>query len=619
MLTDTSVVHVDDDPEIVELAATYLERQDDRLTVTTATTISDALDQITATTDCVVSDYEMPEMNGIELLNTVRAEYPNLPFILFTGKGSEEIASEAISAGVTDYLQKETNVEQYTLLANRILNVVTQHEAEQRVNTERQRFQSLFNELSQPAVEIDYDAGEPIVQSVNVAFEEVFGYAATEIGGESLDAAIVPEHDEETASQINSQFCNSRQPEAREVTRQTDTGPREFLLQAAPFDDRSGGFIIYTDITDRKRREEKLSALHDVAEELAQSETVSEVCDRTITASKEILSFDLSVVGLTDGDVIKPQAVSEEVPPDGLVAMSVSEGILGKTYRTGESYVFDDLETVPEANPQGPYKSAISVPIGDHGVFQAVATTRNSFNKTDHELTELLIRHTDSALSRLQRERQLEQQTVRFDRFTSMLSHDLRNPLTVAAGHVELLSDECNSEHLDKIAHAHHRMEELIDNVLMLARNDDAEVTMEPVSVNRAAKQGWQSVNTPNATLSATCEMTVSAAPSQLKRLFENVFRNAIEHSNGSVSVTVGAMDAGFYIADTGPGIPEDERDVIFTTGYSTAASGTGLGLAIVSQIVQTHDWNIAVCDSEAGGTRLEITGVETVILSNSS
>ena len=613
MPSDVSVVHVDDDPGIVELAATYLERENDRITVTTATTVSDAVDQITAATDCVVSDYEMPGMDGIELLNTVRAEYPDLPFILFTGKGSEEIASEAISAGVTDYLQKGPNVEQYTLLANRVLNAVTQREAEQRVNTERQRFQSLFHELTQPAVEVEYDGQEPIVQAVNVAFEDVFGYPASEIVGQSLDAAIVPEHDGDTAAQLNHRFRNSEQLDSQEVTRQTDRGPREFLIQTAPLDDQSGGFVIYTDITERKQREQKLSALHDVAEELAQSETIDAVCERTITASKEILSFDLSVVSLKDGDMLKPQAISEDVAPDGLAAMSVSEGIVGKTYRTGESYVFDDLTSVPEANPQGPYKSAISVPIRGHGTFQAVATTRNAFTESDRELTELLIRHTENALDRLQREQQLQQKTERLNQFTSMLSHDLRNPLNVATGHIELLRDECDSEHVDNIAQAQHRMEELIENVLTLARNGETDTEFEEVSIASVAEQGWQSVETPDATLSVECESVVSADPSQLQQLFENVFRNAIEHSRGAVTVTVGALDTGFFIADTGPGIPADERDAIFTSGYSMIASGTGLGLAIVSEIIQTHDWEIAICDSQHGGTRLEITGVDIV------
>ncbi|WP_245902887.1 response regulator [Salinigranum rubrum] len=101
------MLHVDDDPDLCELVVEFLERQDDSLSVETATRPNEVLDRLAdGDFDCVVSDYEMPERNGIELLTAVRAHYPNLPFILFTGKGSEEIASEAISAGVTDYLQK---------------------------------------------------------------------------------------------------------------------------------------------------------------------------------------------------------------------------------------------------------------------------------------------------------------------------------------------------------------------------------------------------------------------------------------------------------------------------------------------------------------------------------
>lgn len=613
MSSNVAVVHVDDNPEIADLAATYLEREDDRITVTTATAVSDALDQITAATDCVVSDYDMPGMNGIEFLGVVREEHPDLPFILFTGKGSEEIASDAISAGVTDYLQKETNVEQYTLLANRVLNAVTQRKAQQRVDIERQRFQSLFDELTQPAVEVKYDDEEPIVQTVNVAFEDVFGYPAGEIVGQSLDAAIVPEHSVDTASQINHRFRSSVQLDSQEVTRQTETGPREFLIQPAPFPDHSGGFVIYTDITDRKRREEKLTALHDVAEELAQSETTDDICDQTITASEEILSFDRSVVSLKDGEMIRPQAISGEVAPDGLAAMSVSEGIVGKTYRTSESYVFDDLQTVTEANPQGPYKSAISVPIGDHGTFQAVATTRSAFTETDCELTELLTQHTENALDRLQRERQLQRQTKRLDQFASMLSHDLRNPLNVASGQLELLQSKCDSDRIDHIDQAHQRMDELIESVLTLTHSSEQGLSVEPVSMSHVAKQGWKTVETGDATLSVECEIGVSADSGQLQQLFENVFRNAIEHTGGTVTVTVGAVKSGFYIADTGPGITDDVRDEIFTAGYSTTANGTGLGLTIVAEIVQTHDWEIEVRDSEHGGTRFEITGVDIV------
>jgi len=121
----TQVLYVDDDPDLLDLVETMLEREEDCLEISTELTAIDALERLSSdTVDCIVSDYDMPGMNGLEFLETVRERHPDLPFILFTGKGSEAIASDAISAGVTDYLQKEGSTEQYELLANRILNAV---------------------------------------------------------------------------------------------------------------------------------------------------------------------------------------------------------------------------------------------------------------------------------------------------------------------------------------------------------------------------------------------------------------------------------------------------------------------------------------------------------------
>ena len=131
---DIDVLHVDDDEQFVELAATFVERHDDRIAVETATDPERAVDRLTERRfDCVVSDYQMPRLDGLELFEGVRERGVDVPFVLFTGKGSEEIASEAISLGVTEYLQKETGTEQYEVLANRIRNVVSQHRAETRM------------------------------------------------------------------------------------------------------------------------------------------------------------------------------------------------------------------------------------------------------------------------------------------------------------------------------------------------------------------------------------------------------------------------------------------------------------------------------------------------------
>jgi PAS domain S-box-containing protein len=175
---DLRLLHVDDELDFAEMAATFLERNDDQFTVETASSASDGLDRLTDTAfDCVISDYDMPGRNGIEFLETVREEYSNLPFILFTGKGSEAVASEAISTGVTDYLQKAGGTEHFALLANRINNAVELT----RARRERKRHLNAI-ETTREGIAIFNDDGELIY--VNESFADLYGYDPEEMIGE---------------------------------------------------------------------------------------------------------------------------------------------------------------------------------------------------------------------------------------------------------------------------------------------------------------------------------------------------------------------------------------------------------------------------------------------------
>ncbi len=135
----------------------------------------------------------------------------------------------------------------------------------------RQRYRTLFEHLSQPVVEIEFEGLDPIVVAVNPAFEETFGYDAATIVGESLDAHIVPEGHEDEARELNDRLTSGKQLVSTEVTRQTADGPREFRIESALYDDASGGFGIYTDITDRRERERELRTAHRFSEELVEN------------------------------------------------------------------------------------------------------------------------------------------------------------------------------------------------------------------------------------------------------------------------------------------------------------------------------------------------------------
>ena len=195
--------------------------------------------------------------------------------------------------------------------------------------------------------------------------------------------------------------------------------------------------------------------------------------------------------------------------------------------------------------------------------------------------------------------------------FASIVSHDLRNPLSVADGRLDLAASECDSEHFEHIEQAHDRMRVLIDDLLTLARTGEAVAGFEPVDLAAIATGCWETVETEQATLVVESERTIQGDESRLKQLFENLFRNSVEHGGEEVTVTVGEVDDGFYIEDDGSGIPEAVREEIFEAGYSMNPDGTGFGLNIVGRIVAAHGWEISVTESSDGGARFEITGVD--------
>ncbi|WP_435319664.1 PAS domain S-box protein [Haloarchaeobius sp. TZWSO28] len=228
-----------------------------------------------------------------------------------------------------------------------------------------------------------------------------------------------------------------------------------------------------------------------------------------------------------------------------------------------------------------------------------------------------------------ERERQLRRQNERLDEFASIVSHDLRNPLTVARGHRDLLAVEYDHESLEELDWALDRMEDLIEDVLALARKGKTVEDPEPVPFERIVTDAWAGCDTTGSDLIlADSFPRVLADGERMRALFENLFRNSVEHGstsnrtesddsveNGStdgtgVTVTLQHHPAGFAVADDGPGIDPADRDLVFEQGYTTASEGTGFGLAIVEDIAEAHDWSVQI-DDAAPGARFVFSGVE--------
>ncbi|WP_336035997.1 sensor histidine kinase [Halobacterium yunchengense] len=210
--------------------------------------------------------------------------------------------------------------------------------------------------------------------------------------------------------------------------------------------------------------------------------------------------------------------------------------------------------------------------------------------------------------------RALERQNERLAEFASVVSHDLRNPLNVAAGRLDMERERRDSEDLDAVAGALDRMEALIDDLLLLAREGADIGDRERVTLAALAERAWASIAAPDATLVVDDDAAFEADADRVVQLLENVLRNAAEHGGADVTVRVGVLDdgRGFYVEDDGPGIPEADRESVFGMGVSTA-DGTGFGLAIVRTIAEAHGWSVAATDAAAAdtGARFEVTGVD--------
>jgi signal transduction histidine kinase len=129
------------------------------------------------------------------------------------------------------------------------------------------------------------------------------------------------------------------------------------------------------------------------------------------------------------------------------------------------------------------------------------------------------------------------------------------------------------------------------------------------VSLAEIVERCWGNVPTEDASLAVETTGTITADRGRLEQLFENLFRNAVEHGGTDVTVTVGSMDDGFYVADTGTGVPAELRGQVFESNASSGGRA-GYGLRIVKQIVDAHGWEITHREDATGGARFEVTGV---------
>jgi len=367
---------------------------------------------------------------------------------------------------------------------------------------------------------------------------------------------------------------------------------------------------------------DELAALHTATREMMESDTADALAERVVEASADVLGFEYVSVYRIDAerDALVPVAWTEET--EAAIGRPPSLGpdsLAWPAFENGTTKYYADLSTVERTRAsETPSRSELFVPLGEHGLLSVASSEQDGFNAHEREIVSILGANATAALDSItqtvelrETAGELQDRNEQLDRFVSVVSHDLRSPLSVAEGRLVLAREECDSEHLSAIENAHDRMESLIESLLVLARNEERVDESESIDLASLVHACWDHVATADATLLTDVDRRINADRSRLQQLIENIVRNAVEHGGTDVTVTVGELDDGFYVEDDGPGIPEKHRDEVFEAGYSTAENGTGFGLSIVQQVAEAHGWTVRATDGSDGGARFEITGVE--------
>ena len=452
----------------------------------------------------------------------------------------------------------------------------------------------LVEESTDIATVIDSDG---TITYVSASVEETLGYEPEDLVGEVGYDYQHPDDQEAVADAIGALGTDSGGVQVVETRFRRADGSWcwiEATLQDRREDDDIGGILVNSrDISERKRRDR-------------QHRELAEEYERLLGTAEDGIFF-LSVESDGAESVFRFERVNRAFEEQTGIT---TEEISGET----ATDVFgDELGAELEANYQRcvaarePVTYQEEVPVETGARFWQ---TNLAPVVTDGEVSRV-IGITRNVTERTKQERQLQSQKEQLEEFAGLVSHDLRNPLNVAQARAELLGEDCESEHLPPVVQSLDRMEALISDTLTLARQGQVVADMEPVNMTELVGGCWKAVSTGEATIRVEDKLAIRGDRSRLRHVFENLFKNAVDHGGPEVTVRVGRLaEDGIYIEDNGPGIPEGQREVVFEPGHSSASDGTGFGLTIVKRIAEAHGWEVEVRAGRNNGARFEFRGV---------
>jgi len=621
------VLYVDDEEPLLNIGKLFLEKSGE-YNVDVMTSAVDALEKLKSTPyDAIVSDYQMPAMDGIEFLKIVRKEYPALPFIIFTGKGREDIAIEAFENGADFYVQKGGEPHpQFSDLSRKISIAVKHQHAEKALKESEEKYRNLVERASDGILVIQ----DGIVRYCNQYLADLVGKSVKKIQGKSIFKFRTPEECPKLHDSYKRRMAGEPVPGMYETTLKRMDGSRVFIEINAGiivYEGKPADLVIIRDITQRKQMEAELldknNALHVAHDEI--NATVEELRKNYDELKRQEVALRASEEKFRDLYDNAPIATYTVDADGGITRANHQAGILFgiPEKKLPGKQIFDFFADTPNGKTKS---RAIFKQFWNGGavVNEELQVQQASGNRVWVSLTATAVRDSfgkiiesqSMAVDITERKRvegALRQANKQLNLLSNITRHDILNQILALKGYLEL-SGEYKSDPA--------RLADFIQKGQLAASTIESQIALTREYQEMGVKEPvWQNVNTIVQQMSAILPLKnvrvevdrqdpqVFADP-LFERVIYNLIDNALRYAGNQLTTIRFSShesdgDLILVCEDDGMGISHEDKKHLFSRGFG---KHTGLGLFLSREILTITGIAITETGTPGKGVRFEIT-----------
>nr|AGF93412.1 membrane protein containing ATP-binding region, ATPase-like protein [uncultured organism] len=609
------VLLVDDEEDLLEQAKLYIEKNEEKIQVVTEKSVKNSFKLIkNQHFDAIVSDYQMPKIDGLEFLRILRKDMKNnVPFIIFTGKGREKVAIEALNLGADRYLQKGGDPKaQYGELKHAIFQAIERHQARKEIKKAEERYRKTI-ENAEIGIMIGESTGK--IRISNSKMKELIGFSKDNLENlykwlENTDKKREKRKIENKELEIVSETEKENKKEIKIFS--TDKEEYHFILFKKVTLESDEVLLIAQNITENKKVEEML--------EQQITDNVLKMRDKKGTKKLDLTELEESEpeevknrLQITK-EKIEEMLKSQWAYAKKMLKFSLASWIFGVSvfaaftviYLGGFAFIIEALPLVISFLIGG-----LAVPIIISAIL--IGKKRKKIRKLDSIKSDLVSNYEKAIIASEKRKIEEKEEFLH-----SILRHDLKNKIQIIEGYHELLRSyelpKVAEEYVEKARKASKEGNNLIEKIRALRRVENGrtdKIKIDSVISKTVEKYQDQAEDNDIKIDYEKSQCEFLAGP-LLEELFSNLIENCIKHANCSeikISTRKSEDKCVISVEDDGDGIPDQTKGKIFEKGFKKGGNaGSGLGLSLVKEIAEGYKGKIKAGDSELGGAKFKVS-----------